>query len=68
MAIMHKGTSPATLTADRTNSLKSTGPVTELGQLVSRRSIFHVSPFPQQKAPCGRSQPEVEGRQPKLPV
>ncbi|HXJ93718.1 MAG TPA: hypothetical protein VMT20_12770 [Terriglobia bacterium] len=36
MAIMHKGTSPATLEANRANSLKSTGPVTEQGLLVSR--------------------------------
>jgi hypothetical protein len=31
MAIMHKGTSPATLEANRANSLQSTGPVTERG-------------------------------------
>src|SRR5215469_2547228 len=40
MAIVHKGTSPATLAANRTNSLKSTGPVTERGQLVSRRNAL----------------------------
>ena len=40
MAIMHKGTSPATLEANRSNSLKSTGPVTEQGLAVSRRNAL----------------------------
>src|SRR5215469_11542242 len=40
MAIVHKGTSPATLKANRANSLKSTGPVTEQGLAVSRRNAL----------------------------
>jgi hypothetical protein len=40
MAIIHKGTSPATLEANRANSLQSTGPVTERGLLVSRRNAL----------------------------
>ncbi len=36
MALMHKGTSPVTLEANRANSLKSTGPVSERGLAVSR--------------------------------
>jgi hypothetical protein len=40
MAILHKGTSPATLEANRANSLKSTGPVTARRQLVSRRNAL----------------------------
>src|SRR5215469_9946764 len=40
MAIVHKGTSPATLKANQANSLKSTGPVTEQGLAVSRRNAL----------------------------
>ena len=40
MAVMHKGNSPATLEANRANSLKSTGPNTERGQQASRRNAL----------------------------
>ena len=38
--MVHKGTSPATLAANRANSLKSTGPVTEQGVAISRRNAL----------------------------
>jgi len=40
MALIHKGTSPTTPAASFANSLKSTGPATERGQLVSRRNAL----------------------------
>ena len=40
IASMHKGTSRATLQANRANSLKSTGPVTEQALAISRRNAL----------------------------